>query len=60
MPDIETNIQVCFNLDETNIDREVNPLLKQDWKNILVYFDKKWDFKFDNIEIIDFIEFLKN
>ena len=60
LPDIETNIQVCFNLDETNIDREVKPLLKQDWKNILVYFDKKWDFKFDNIEIIDFIEYLNN
>ncbi|UFX82766.1 hypothetical protein [Candidatus Absconditicoccus praedator] len=60
LPDINTNIQVCYELSEENIQREVDPLLKQDGKNILVYFDKKGDFQFDGVEIVDFIDFFNN
>ncbi|UFX82762.1 ATP-binding protein [Candidatus Absconditicoccus praedator] len=60
LPDVNTNIQVCYELSEENIQREVDTLLKQDGKNILVYFDKKGDFQFDDVEIVDFIDFLNN
>ncbi len=58
IPDIDTNIQVCYTLDESNIERETESLKKQEWKNILVCFEKKWDFEIENIEIIDFIDYL--
>ncbi len=57
--DIDTNIQVCYELNESNIEREIKPLLKQEWKNIILYFNKLWDFKYDWIEIISFIDFFK-
>ena len=55
--DIGMNIQVCYELNESNIDREVKPLLKQEWKKIILYFNKLWNFKYDWIEIISFIDF---
>ena len=55
--EINTNIQVCYKLNEENIDREIKPLLKQDWKKILVYFEKNWEFNFEWVEIVDFMEF---
>lgn len=57
--DINTNIQVCYELNESNIEREVKPLLKQEWKKIILYFNKTWDFKYDWIEINSFIDFFK-
>ena len=57
--DIDTNIKVCYELNESNIEREIKPLLKQEWKNILIYFNKVWEFKYDWIEIISFIELFK-
>jgi len=56
---IDTNIQVCYQLNSENIDREIKPLLKQDWKNILVYFNKNWEFHFEWVEIVDFVEFMQ-
>jgi hypothetical protein len=53
------NIQVCYELNESNIDREVKPLLKQEWKKIILYFNKLWNFKYDWIEIISFIDFFE-
>jgi len=55
--DTGMNIQVCYELNESNIDREVKPLLKQEWKKIILYFNKLWNFKYDWIEIISFIDF---
>jgi len=57
--DIGMNIQVCYELNESNIDREVKPLLKQEWKKIILYFNKLWNFKYDWIEIISFIDFFE-
>lgn len=56
--DIDTNIQVCYELNSENIEREVKTLLKQEWKKILIYFNKLEDFKFDWVDIVSFIEFL--
>ena len=57
--DIDTNIQACYELNESNIDREKKPLLQQEWKNTIIYFNKIWDFKSDWIQIISFIDFFK-
>jgi len=58
--DDNMNIQVCYELNNNNIDREVKPLLKQDWKKKIVYFNKVWDFNYEWVEIIDFIDFLNS
>jgi predicted AAA+ superfamily ATPase len=39
IPEENLNIQVCFQLNEQNFEREISPLLKQDGKKILIYFD---------------------
>jgi len=54
------NIQVCYELNSENIQREIKPLLKQNWKKILVYFSKIGEFSFDLVEVIDFIEFIQH
>ena len=58
--DIDTNIQVCYQLNSENVDREIKPLLKQKWKKILVYFEKNWEFNFEWVKIVDFIEFMQS
>lgn len=57
--DIDLNIQVCYELTENNIEREISALLQQKWKHILVYFNKTWEFKYDWIEIMSFIDFFE-
>ncbi len=57
--EIDTNIQVCYQLTESNLEREIKPLLKQKWKKVLVYFNKNWDFKYDWIKITNFIDFFQ-
>ena len=57
--DIDTNIQVCYQLNSENVDREIKPLLKQKWKKILIYFEKNWEFNFEWVKIVDFIEFMQ-
>ena len=59
IPEKKLNIQVCYELNEENFERETKTLLKQDWKKILVYFNKNWDFKIEWLEVIDFIDFLQ-
>lgn len=59
IPKKNLNIQVCYELNEDNFEREIKPLLKQEWQNILVYFNKIWDFKPNWVEIISFIDFFE-
>lgn len=56
--DNDTNIQVCYELNKENIDREIQPLLKQEWKKKVLYFNKIWDFNYNWVEILDFIDYL--
>lgn len=56
--DNDTNIQVCYELNKENIDREIKPLLKQEWKKKVLYLNKIWDFNYNWVEILDFIDYL--
>lgn len=62
IPDEDLNIQVCWNLSEENLNREIKPLLKQKWEKILVYFEKNiWSKVVSNdVKILSFFEFLIN
>jgi len=54
------NIQVCYELDSENIDREIKPFLKNTWENILVYFEKEQNLKIlENIKVLNYLEFVK-
>jgi predicted AAA+ superfamily ATPase len=49
------NIQVCYELNIENLDREIKPLLKQDGEKILVYFEKDDNLKIDkNVKLVSF------
>jgi len=52
------NIQVVYNLNEENFDREIKPLLNQDGENILIYFDKVWEFNNSQVKILSFFDFI--
>jgi len=53
-------IQVCFDLNIENIDRELKQLEKSNYKNkILIYFNTSKDFKVDWINILNIFEFEK-
>lgn len=58
LEEIDTNIQVCYKLDENNFNREISPLLKQDWRKIIIYFKKSGNFEHNWVEILNFINFL--
>lgn len=61
IPEKDINIQVCYMLNNENLEREIKPLLKQKtWEKILIYFEKNWNFKFKDIKIMNFIDFLNN
>jgi len=52
-------IQVVYQLDYENIERETKNLLKQNGRKVLVYFDKEENLVIpDWIELVDFIEFV--
>ena len=54
------NIQVCYELNKQNLDREIKPFSKSDWKNILIYNSIENGLKIpENIEVLDFFEFIK-
>jgi len=54
------NIQVCYELNKQNLDREIKPFSKSGCKNILIYNSIENGLKFsENIEILDFLEFIK-
>jgi len=58
--DKNINIQVCYELNNENLERETKSLLKQDWEKFLIYFEKKWDFEIKWVKILNFIEFLND
>lgn len=59
IPEIETNIQVCYELNSDNLKREISVFSDNKQKNILVYFDKKVTIEENNnFEIINFIDFI--
>lgn len=61
IPEKDMNVQVCYMLNNENLEREIKPLLKQKtWEKILIYFEKNWNFKFKDIKIMNFIDFLNN
>jgi len=60
LPDKDINIQVCYKLNEENIEREIKPLLKQGWRKILVYFEKEGEFVIEWVEIKDFFSFMES
>ncbi len=60
IPDEDLNIQVCWELSEENITRETEPLLKQKWEKVLIYFEKNiWNNLVPkSIKVLDFFQFL--
>lgn len=61
IPEIETNIQVCYELNNDNLKREISVFDSNNMKNILIYFDKKVDIqKNTNFETMSFFEFIQN
>jgi predicted AAA+ superfamily ATPase len=58
IPEKNLNIQVCYNLNSENIEREILPFKNQkSEKNILIYFDKNIDIeKYENIEFVEIMD----
>ena len=53
------NIQVCYELNIDNLERETKPFIKSEWKNILIYNSKEsWLIVPDNLESLNFMEFI--
>jgi len=54
-------IQVVYNLNYENVERETKNLFKQKWEKIIIYFEKEDWIKIDEwIKIIDFSDFIFN
>ncbi len=52
-------IQVVYNLNYENVERETKNLIKQGWERILLYFEKEESLKIDNtIKLLNFSEFI--
>lgn len=52
-------IQVIYNLNYENVERETKNLIKQGWERILLYFEKEESLKIDNtIKLLNFSEFI--
>ncbi|MFA5917626.1 MAG: ATP-binding protein [Candidatus Gracilibacteria bacterium] len=61
IPEIKTNVQVCYELNNDNYTRETKVFPNNNEKNILVYFLKEIHFdKNDNFELISFKDFIDN
>jgi len=55
----DLNVQACYELDNSNLKREINPL-KKSYNNILVYYKKEeWLQIPDNIKLLSFLEFIE-
>ncbi len=56
IPKENKNIQVCFELNNENFERETKWLLLQEWKKELIYFDLNWNFSInEELEINNFL-----
>lgn len=54
-------IQVVYNLNYENVERETKKIFKQKWEKIIIYFEKEDWIKIDEwIKIIDFSDFIFN
>ncbi len=59
IPQENLYIQVVYDLNQNNYEREVINLLKQDWKKMVIYFEKDQDIKLDNnINFLNFFDFI--
>lgn len=60
VPEIDTNIQVCYELNNDNIKRETSIFDKNNENNILIYYEKKVEIQnspnYTIISIFDFIQ----
>lgn len=58
------NIQVCYELNINNLEREIKPFLKSEWRNIIIYNSKENLLKIpeyiENFSFMEFINFLEN
>ena len=53
------NIQVCYELNIGNLDREIKPFLKNEENNILVYYKKEnWLIIQDDVKVLSFFDFV--
>lgn len=58
IPDKNIAIQVCYNLNSENIERELKYFKEIDFETkYLVYFSKQKDFSFEWIKLVNFLEF---
>lgn len=52
-------IQVCYKLNFNNIDREIKPLKKINWKKFLIYYDiENWIQIPKDINLVNYLDFL--
>jgi len=59
IPSENKYIQVVYELNFENLERETKNLLKQDWQKILIYFEKEsWLIIDENIKSIEFSDFI--
>lgn len=59
IPETKTNIQVCYELDNTNYKRETRVFSNNNEKNILIYFSKNVNFENKgNFELFSFMDFI--
>jgi len=60
IPEKSLAIQVCYDLNSENINRETNSFLENNFKNkYLIYFNKEKDFEIKWIELLNLSEFSK-
>jgi predicted AAA+ superfamily ATPase len=61
IPEIQTNIQVCYEINNENIVRETKVFSDSKEKNILIYFEKNIQIdNNENFEAINFIDYIFN
>lgn len=58
---ISLNIQVCYQLNKNNFEREILPLINVEWEKVIVYFEKELDIldEWNGIEVINFFDFIQ-
>lgn len=57
IPEIKTNIQACYDLNNDNYQRETSVFVDNNEKNILIYYTKNITYESKNFELSSFIDF---
>ncbi len=57
IPETETNIQVCYELDNDNYQRETGVFADTNEKNILIYFSKNITYESKDFELLSCMDF---